>query len=107
MVAGGGEKNGIKGIVVGILGIEGMLGRGGNVNLGRVGIVGILGSGGNAAGFGKDGCVVGNVGCGSVGMEGKGGNCNRWRAARPTSMEENVKATKKATMIPYLLEAIL
>lgn len=98
-----------------------MLGRGGILSFGREGMVGIEGSGGNV-GFGKDGCVVGNVGCGSVGTEGKGGNadglgkfgnvgkggnCNRWRAASPISMDENiVKATKKAE-IKHLLDAIV
>jgi hypothetical protein len=64
------------GIVVGIgiVGIEGMLGSGGKVTLGRVlGIVGRLGSGGSV-GLGREGCAVGNVGCGSVGIEGIGGN---------------------------------
>ncbi|KAG6741462.1 hypothetical protein POTOM_054722 [Populus tomentosa] len=72
---GGGERNGIEGIVVGIgiVGIEGMLGSGGKVTLGRLGIVGRLGSGGSA-GLGMEGCAVGNVGCGSVGIEGNGGN---------------------------------
>ncbi|KAJ0093544.1 hypothetical protein Patl1_25835 [Pistacia atlantica] len=36
-------------------------------------MVGIEGSGGNV-GFGKDGCVVGNIGCGS---EGKFGNVGK------------------------------
>ncbi|KAB1993838.1 hypothetical protein ES319_D13G060000v1 [Gossypium barbadense] len=62
VLEGGGEKNGIDGIIVGI---EGMFGNGGNV-IGKVGRVvgnGILGNG-------KDGCVVGNVGivgCGRLG----------------------------------------
>ncbi|KAF9663364.1 hypothetical protein SADUNF_Sadunf17G0042100 [Salix dunnii] len=81
---GGGERKGIKGIVVGIgmdgivvgigmAGIEGMLGSGGKVTLGRLGIVGRLGSGGSE-GLGREGCVVGNVGCCSVGIEGIGGS---------------------------------
>ncbi|KAM7515774.1 hypothetical protein LguiA_005357 [Lonicera macranthoides] len=92
MVDGGGEKKGIVGIVVGIVGSEGIvvgiMGSGGNV----VGIVGndglgregtwVLGKGGNV-GLGRVGAVgrvgnwVGNGGSvagGSVGMAGKGGS---------------------------------
>ena len=88
----------MEGIVVGMLGIEGMLGNGGNVSLGTEGIVvGMLGIGGNV-GLGSDGCVVGKVGCGSVGMVGMFGICSRLRAAKPTSMPENDKAMKKANM---------
>jgi hypothetical protein len=48
LVAGGGEKNGMEGIVVGIVGKEGMAGSGGKVNFGiDVGMVGKLGSGGS------------------------------------------------------------
>lgn len=47
--AGGGERNGIEGIVVGIVG---KLGNGGKVALGTFGKVG---SGGIAPGIGKDG----------------------------------------------------
>lgn len=67
--------------------------------------VGVFGSGGSGTGSG--GSV--NAGSGSVGIKGtgKGGNCIRWRAASPPSMEENVKATKKAKMIKDLVEAIL
>ena len=79
VVAGGGERNGIEGIVVGIVGIEGMVGKvvgsGGNVSFGIEGMVGMLGSGGSVA-LGKGGWVVGkdgNVGCGMVGRDGKGG----------------------------------
>ncbi|CAK7355158.1 unnamed protein product [Dovyalis caffra] len=63
--AGGGERNGIEGIVVGIgiVGIEGMLGSGGMVTLGRPGIVGRLGSGG---------CVVGKVGKANSAQKVKG-----------------------------------
>ena len=53
LVAGGGERKGI----VGIVGIEGMLGRGGKVtfgSVGKVGMVGMLGSGGSV-GLGRDG----------------------------------------------------
>ena len=53
------------GIILGIVGIEGMLDSGGRVTfgaVGKVGRVGMLGSGGRAPGLGRDGCVVGNVG---------------------------------------------
>ena len=80
VVAGGGERNGIEGIVVGIVGMEGIVGKvvgsGGNVRFGIEGMVGMLGSGGSVA-WGKDGWVVGkdgSVGCGIVGRDGKGGN---------------------------------
>lgn len=104
----------MEGIVLGILGIEGMLGNGGRVgNFGILGIVAGFGSGGNV-GFGSGGNVgfgnVGNVGCcGIPGTEGRGGNvgnCNRLRAASPSLMEANARATKKANM-KQLLEAIL
>ncbi|KAJ9705717.1 hypothetical protein PVL29_003685 [Vitis rotundifolia] len=79
VVVGGGERNGIEGMVVGIVGIEGMVGKvvgsGGNVRFGIEGMVGMLGSGGSVA-LGKEGWVVGkdgNVGCGMVGRDGKGG----------------------------------
>ncbi|KAF5733268.1 glycine alanine and asparagine-rich protein-like [Tripterygium wilfordii] len=68
VVDGGGVKNGMEGMVVGMLGIEGMLGNGGNVTFGIVGILGILGSGGRD-GRGSDG-IVGIVGCGSDGIVG-------------------------------------
>ncbi|KAG6768600.1 hypothetical protein POTOM_027522 [Populus tomentosa] len=106
VVAGGGEKNGIEGIAVGIgiVGIEGMLGSGGKVTLGTAGIVGSagrLGSGGKA-GLGREGRVVGKVGCGGVGMEGNGGNvglgklgnCRRLRAALPAENDNAIKRTK-------------
>lgn len=97
-VEGGGEKKGIEGIVVGILGNEGMLGSGGGV-----GILGILGIGGTLG-------IGGNVGCcGIPGIEGKGGNVGnriRWRAASPSSTEANAKATNKAKT-KQLVEAIL
>ena len=56
VVAGGGERNGIEGIAVGIgiVGIEGMLESGGKVTLGTAGIVGMLGSGGRV-GLGIEG----------------------------------------------------
>ncbi|XP_039067495.1 uncharacterized PE-PGRS family protein PE_PGRS46-like [Hibiscus syriacus] len=84
---GGGEKNGI---VVGIVGMDGMVGSGGMDDMvgivgmlgsggmdGMVGNVGLLGSGGRAPGLGNDGCIVGNVGnvgCGRLGIDGNGGN---------------------------------
>ena len=55
MDEGGGDRNGMEGIVVGMLGNEG---RGGKVAFGRLGPVGRLGSRGN---------VVGIVGCGRFG----------------------------------------
>ncbi|KAK3013233.1 hypothetical protein RJ639_009051 [Escallonia herrerae] len=63
VVDGGGEKNGILGRVVGMLGIEGIV----------VGMVGMIGS----VGFGRDGTWVlgkgGNVGFGRVtGIVGSG-----------------------------------
>ncbi|CAK7323543.1 unnamed protein product [Dovyalis caffra] len=106
---GGGERNGIEGIVVGIEGIDGMLGSGGKVTFGTVGMVGKLGSGGNV-GLGRDGWVVGkvgnvglvgkggNVGLGKFGTEGRGGNWRRWRAAKATLMLEKAKAMEKAKM---------
>ncbi|KAK8581629.1 hypothetical protein V6N12_071846 [Hibiscus sabdariffa] len=62
---GGGEKDGM---------VVGRVGRGGIVSFGRVGNVGKLGSGGRAPGLGNDGCVVGNVGCGRLGIDGSGGS---------------------------------
>ncbi|OMO63526.1 hypothetical protein COLO4_32367 [Corchorus olitorius] len=106
------------GMVVGMVGREGKLGRGGKVSFGAVGIVivgnvGRLGSGGKVPGLGRDGKLVGNVGCGRFGIDGNGGNVappgkfgiggsggscwRRWRAARPTLMLENDSAIKNAT----------
>ena len=100
---GGGEKKGIDGIVVGMVGIDGIVvvgmvgkgvaGRGGRVTLGNVGKVGfgkegiwVLGNGGNVV-LGRVGWVGkvgngvlgsgGNVAWGSVGTEGNGGNVGR------------------------------
>ncbi|KAI4296427.1 hypothetical protein L6164_036385 [Bauhinia variegata] len=101
------------GIVVGIVGIEGMFGsevagNGGKVTLGAVGKGGMLGRGGSV-GFGRDG-IVGNGGTlPSVGIGGKGGNlgklgaaglvvCRRWRAAVPVLMLEKQMAMAKAKM---------
>lgn len=120
VVAGGGERNGIEGIAVGIgiVGIEGMLESGGKVTLGTAGNVGMLGSGGRVAlgifgrlgsggkvGLGIEGWEVGklgNVGCGSAGIEGNGGNvgwgklgnCRRWRAAWPPDNDKRMKRAK-------------
>jgi len=100
-----------------------MLGNGGKATFGTAGIVGKLGSGGRV-GLGRDGWVVGKVGklgCGRVGMVGKGGNvgfgkfvtadrggnCRRWRAAKPPLMLENDKAKKKVRTLKHLEEAII
>ncbi|KAI4299142.1 hypothetical protein L6164_032630 [Bauhinia variegata] len=74
VVEGGGEKNGMEGMVVGIVGIEGMFGsevagNGGKVAVGKLGMFGR----GGKVGLGRDGFVVGNVGCGRDGIVGKGG----------------------------------
>jgi hypothetical protein len=112
LVAGGGdERNGMEGNVVGIVGKEGSVGSGGELTVGIVGLVGIVGNGGIVVGIGSDGWVVGKVGCGNVGIEGKGGNvgwgkvgttgvvCKRWRAAKLLLiMLEKLKTTKKAKM---------
>ena len=52
---GGGEKNGMEGIVVGKVGSEGMFGVGGKVTCGIDGLVGTLGSGGSCVELGTDG----------------------------------------------------
>ena len=133
MVDGGGVKNRMEGIVVGMLkaGKEGIVvgmvgsdaGRG-NVTLGIVvGIVGrdgnvgreVVGIGGNAA-FG----TVGRFGM--VGIAGSGGNatlgrfgmvgnvgwedCIKWRAAKLTSMHETDNARTKARRRLWLKAAI-
>ena len=108
---GGGEKNGMEGIVVGKVGSEGMFGIGGKVICGIDGLVGKLGRGGSCVGLGSDGWVVGN---GSVGKGGKGVGlgkvgttgtvctegvvvCKRLRAAKLRLMLDNMlKTTKKA-----------
>ncbi|XP_057496718.1 uncharacterized protein LOC130781533 [Actinidia eriantha] len=88
VVDGGGERRGIVGIVIGMVGMEGIVvgrfgskvaGSGGSVTFGIVGMVGIwvLGNGGNV-GFGSVGKgVVGNggnvVALGNVGIAGNGG----------------------------------
>ncbi|KAF2320521.1 hypothetical protein GH714_027956 [Hevea brasiliensis] len=106
---GGGERKGIEGIVVGIVGMEGMLGSGGKVTWGTAGMVGRLGSGGSV-GLGNGGNVglgkEGTVGLGKFGTKGRGDNCRRWRAATATLMLENDKAMK-STRMKKLKEAIL
>ncbi|KAI4299143.1 hypothetical protein L6164_032631 [Bauhinia variegata] len=125
VVEGGGEKKGIEGIVVGIVGMEGMFGsevagNGGKVTFGAVGKLGMFGRGGRV-GLSKDGLVVGSVGCGrdgmvgnggtlpNVGIGGKGGNlgklgaaglvaCRRLRAAMPMLMPEKEITMVKAKM---------
>lgn len=69
MVAGGGERNGMEGITVGIEGMFGNepAGSGGRVTCGTDGMVGMLGSGGRV------GRVVGIEGCARVGIVGNGG----------------------------------
>ena len=84
-----------------------MLGNGGRVTFEIPGMVGKLGSGGSV-GLGIDGWVVGkvgNVGCGKLGTEGRGGICRSWRAARTTWMFENDRAMKKVRM-KHLKKAI-
>ncbi|CAK7355162.1 unnamed protein product [Dovyalis caffra] len=121
LAAGGGEKNGIEGIVVGIgiVGIEGMLGSGGKVTLGTAGIVGRLGIGGTVTlGTAGTAGIVGRLGsgrklgCGRVGIEGIGGNvglgklgnCRRLRAASPP---ENDNAMKRAKIKQLKLAMLL
>ena len=83
-VEGGGERNGMEGIVVGIVNV-GMEGNGGTLSCGIVGMLGmLLGSGGKVVGIdgrvgmllGSGGKVVGidgRVGCGRDGIVGNGG----------------------------------
>ena len=116
---GGGEKNGMEGIVVGIVGIfTGIFGKGGRVTWGTVGMAG---SGGTVVGLGKDGCgrfgILGKGGTlpawGSVGIGGNGGSvglgrlgkfgevvCRRWRAAwlKLKLMLDKVRAIRNAVM---------
>lgn len=128
----GGEKNGIEGIVVGIVGTVAMLGSGGNVSFGIEGIEGIVGrlgsggsvvlgnegdvgcrmvgrggKGGSAIGLGKvDDGKGGKVGMtGSVGREGEAVSKSRRAAARLTSKLENDNARKRDKM-KQLQEAI-
>ncbi|KAK8317026.1 hypothetical protein V6Z11_A13G079900, partial [Gossypium hirsutum] len=66
----GGENKVIEGIAVGILGTEGMLGRGGSVAFGPLG--NLVGSGGSALGFGNEG--MDGFGNDGLGKDGNGGN---------------------------------
>ncbi|MBA0875143.1 hypothetical protein Goshw_026929 [Gossypium schwendimanii] len=80
----GGKEKGIEGIAVGIVGIKGMLGRGGSMAFGPLG--NMVGSGGSAPGFGRlgkdgnggenklaiEGIAVGILG--TEGMLGRGGS---------------------------------
>lgn len=98
VVEGGGEKKGMEGKVVGMVGRFGSevaAGSGGSVSCGMVGMLGI-------EGCGRDGIVVGKGGTfprGTVGTVGKGGNCNRWRAPNAKSMLDKEIAMKKAKMV--------
>ncbi|RDX66249.1 hypothetical protein CR513_55006, partial [Mucuna pruriens] len=111
-VEGGGERNGMEGIVVGIVGNnEGMLGNGGRLSCGSVGMVGmlLLGSGGKRA-MGEH--------CPEAVLELKAkvehwpeamlelkAKVAIWRAARLMLMLERVRARRKAVRND-LLEAI-
>ncbi|GFY90796.1 hypothetical protein Acr_07g0009930 [Actinidia rufa] len=126
VVDGGGERKGIVGMVVGIVGIKGIVvgrlgsevaGNGGSVPFGIAGMVGnvgiwVLGKGGSAVDFGRVGGAVGSVGSGvvgnggnvatlgNVGIAGSGGSvtCKRWRAATDGLLlkRENVMATERS-----------
>ncbi|KAK8515832.1 hypothetical protein V6N12_016138 [Hibiscus sabdariffa] len=50
-VDGGGERKGIEGMVIGIVGIKGKLGSGGRITFGALGKLRMLGSGGRELGF--------------------------------------------------------
>ncbi|KAM7519726.1 hypothetical protein LguiB_018688 [Lonicera macranthoides] len=120
---GGGKKIGIVGMVVGMIGIEGIVGKevadnGGSDSEGTVGSAGfgrdgiwVLGKGGNV-GFGRVGAVgrVGNggsVAVGSVGITGNGGIvgsvgfevCSKWRVARVVWKLESINAMIKAAIV--------
>uniref|UniRef100_A0A6N2M3J6 Uncharacterized protein n=1 Tax=Salix viminalis TaxID=40686 RepID=A0A6N2M3J6_SALVM len=85
----------MEGIVVGIVGSEGMFGNGGKVTFGR------LRHGGEARKWRqcRDGWVVGRVGMvGKGGTDGSGGNWRSWRAATATLLPEKTNAKEKATM---------
>lgn len=127
VVDGGGVKKGMDGNVVGMLifGIEGMVGndagRGGSTSfgivvgiVGSVGIVGrvgrgVVGSGGNAT-FGSVG-IAGNGGIETLGNDGIVGSvgaefCSKWRAPKLTSMTESDRAATKDRMKQCLAVAI-
>ena len=104
VVDGGGEKNGMEGIVVGIVGSEGMFGSGGRcAGLGSDGwVVGIgsVGKGGNGVGLGKVGTT------GTVGIEGVV-VCKRLRAAKLRLMLDNMLKTTKKAKMNHLLDAMM
>ncbi|KAK8986544.1 hypothetical protein V6N11_010100 [Hibiscus sabdariffa] len=56
-VDGDGERKGIEGMVVGIVGIKGKFGSGGRVTFGALGKLRMLGSGGSEPGFNTVGIV--------------------------------------------------
>lgn len=130
---GGGEEKGIVGMVVGICGIEGIVGRevdgsGASVTFGMVGIdvklgfdkvgIWVLGKGGNVGlgrvepvgrvGKGTDGNGD-SVALGWVGKPGNGGIvgsvgrevCTRWRASRVVCRLESTNAIIKAAIFCY------
>ncbi|XP_057492458.1 uncharacterized protein LOC130778067 [Actinidia eriantha] len=124
VVDGGGEKKGIVGMVVGIVGIEGIVvgrlgsevaGNGGSVTFGITGMVGnvgiwVLGKSGSAVDFCRVCGVVGGrgvlgnggnvVALGNVGITGSGGSvtCKRWRAATDGLLpqRDNAMATERS-----------
>ncbi|KAM1803874.1 hypothetical protein ACFX12_029803 [Malus domestica] len=121
---GGGEKNGIDGIleiegivvgkvgsagkggsvtfgIVGIVGNAGCEGNGGNVALGSVGTEGIGGNVGNV-GFGRDG-IVGTVKAGG----GAPGVAKRFRAARLKWVLESDNTMDKDKMKKSLVKAMI
>ena len=102
----------MEGIVVGIVGSEGMFGILGKLNCGIDGMVGKLGSDGIVVGNGSVGKGGNGVGLGKVGTTGTVGIegvvvCKRLRAAKLRLMLDNtLKTTKKATM-KNLLDAMI
>ena len=126
VVDGGGERKGIVGMVVGIVGIEGIVvgrlgsevaGNGGSATFGIAGMVGnvgiwVLGKSGSAVDFGRVCGTVGSVGrgvvgnggnvaaLGNVGIVGSGGSvtCKRWRAATDGLLpkRDNAMATERS-----------
>ena len=102
----------MEGIVVGIVGSEGMFGIWGKLNRGIDGMVGKLGSDGIVVGNGSVGKGGNGVGLGKVGTTGTVGIegvvvCKRLRAAKLRLMLDNtLKTTKKAKM-KNLLDAMI
>ena len=102
----------MEGIVVGIVGSEGMFGILGKLNCGIDGMVGKLGSDGIVVGNGSVGKGGNGVGLGKVGTTGTVGIegvvvCKRLRAAKLRLMLDNtLKTTKKAKM-KNLLDAMI